>query len=264
MFYYLNKTVFGLLNPMAFGLLLLLAGVIFGLRRWRRTGLAFSTAALAWFSIWSFGFFFPNLKTDLESIYPPQRAEEMPTADAIVLLGGGMSANTNTLVYAELHQAADRVWHAARLWKAGKAPVIITSGENEALASVPFLLDLGVPKSAIVVEPDARNTEENAKLVIEWLKTQKTDGTAPRRVLLVTSAWHMRRALLMFERAVAKATASSYLQIEIIPAATDYDGLVCKGPFMYLDLFPSSDVVYDRSRVLKEILGYWGYRLFKK
>ena len=264
MFYYLNKTVFGLLNPMAFGLLLLLVGIIFGWRKWRRTGLVFSTAALAWFSIWSFGFFFPNLKTDLESIYPPQRAEEMPTADAIVLLGGGMSANTNTLVYAELHQAADRVWHAARLWKAGKAPVIITSGENEALASVPFLLDLGVPKSAIVVEPDARNTVENAKLVAEWLKTRKSDGVASRRILLVTSAVHMRRAVLMFEQAFAKAVSASESPIEVIPAATDYDGLVCQRPFEYSDLFPSPDSMYDKSRTFKEILGYWGYRLLRK
>ncbi len=267
MFYYLNKIVFGLMNPMSVGLLLLLAAVVFGWRRWRRTGLWFATAALVWFTFWGFGFTSPDFKKSLEEMYPPQRAEDMPKADAIVVLGGGMSANTNTLVYAEMHLGADRVWHAARLWKAGKAPVVITSGEGEADASYPLLRDLGVPESAIVLENEARNTEENAKYVAEWLKANGKPSDSPgaaRRILLVTSAMHMRRAVLMFERAFAKICGEGEAPIEIVPAAADYDGLVCERPFKFTDIFPSPDSMYVKSITFKEILGYWGYRLLRR
>lgn len=267
MMYYVNKVVFGLLNPVTFGLILLTIGVILGWRKWRKTGLVFATLALVWFSIWSFGFIFPHLKTDLEELYPPLRAEEMPTADAIVLLGGGMGCNTNLLVYPEICQAADRVWHAARLWKAGKAPVIITSGESEEFTSVPLLLDFGVPKSAILVEPSARNTEENAKFVAEQLKAGVKEGDAPRKILLVTSALHMRRAELMFRRAFEKYAAvegNGARPIEIIPAASDYDGLLWKDEVTIDSFFPSPEGMADKSRTFKEILGYWGYRILRK
>ena len=267
MFYYLNKIVFGLMNPMSVGLLLLAAGVVFGWKRWRRTGLWLTTAALLWFAFWGFGFTCPDVKVLLEDMYPPQRAEDMPKADAIVVLGGGMSSNTNTLVYAEMHLGADRVWHAARLWKAGKAPVVITSGEGEADSSYPLLRDLGVPESAIVLENVARNTEENAKYVADWLKANVKASDLPggrRRILLVTSAMHMRRAVLMFERAFAKICGEGEAPIEIVPAAADYDGLVCKRPFQFTDIFPSPDCMCVRSLTFKEILGYWGYRLLRR
>ena len=92
-------------------------------------------------------------------------AEEMPEADAIVLLGGGMAAAPGHYPYADMAPAADRVWHAARLYKAGKAPLIIPSGSGDLASTVPLLRDFGVPQAAILVEGKARNTEENAKFV---------------------------------------------------------------------------------------------------
>lgn len=258
--YYLNQTVFGLLNPMSFGILLLSAGLVFSWRRWRRTGLAFVALALVWFSFWSFGFFVPNLRIDIEELYPPQRVEELPKADAIVLLGGGISFNTNELVYAELHDAADRVWHAARLYKAGKAPVILMTGQGEEQSAKLLLRDLGVPDSALMIESEARNTEENAKFAARVLAARKTSSTMPR-ILLVTSALHMRRARFMFERAFAKLPGP---RIDVIPAATDYEGLNGRRSFRYSDLFPSSSCMEDRTFAFKEILGYWGYRFLRK
>jgi uncharacterized SAM-binding protein YcdF (DUF218 family) len=268
MFYYVNKIVFGLMNPISVGLLLLFAAVVFGWLRRGRAGLWLATAALVWFVLWSFGFTSPDFKVSLEEMHPPQRAEDMPKADAIVVLGGGMCANTNTLVYAEMHMGADRVWHAARLWKAGRAPVVIASGVGEADASYPLLRDLGVPESAIVLENAARNTEENAGYVVEWLKANggSADGRAggARRILLVTSAMHMRRAVLMFERAFAKARGEGEAPVEVVPAAADYDGLAAVRPFRFSDVFPSPDHLYAKSLAFKEILGYWGYRLLRR
>ena len=199
----------------------------------------------------------------LEREWPVTRAEDMPTADAIVLLGGGMGSNTNVYPYAEMWSGADRVWHAARLYKAGKAPIVISTGVGERESSLPLLCDLGVPASAVVIEDKARNTEENAKFVERLLK-ERTHAEAQRpgeeekkKVLLVTSAWHMRRSVLMYRRYAPN--------LEIIPAAADYEATVNTGhPFCIKDLWPDATMFYANSYISKEYIGYWGYRLFRR
>ena len=189
----------------------------------------------------------------LECEWPVVLAEDAPKADAIVILGGGMAANTNVYKYAEMWSAADRVWYAARLWKAGKAPIVIASGTGEREATVPLLRDLGVAEASFVVEDKARKTEENAKFVEDTLATKNTKDA---KILLVTSAWHMRRSLLMFTKYAPN--------LEIIPAATDYEALVRTGKgFRFDDLMPSADCLMANSYCCKEYIGYWGYRLLR-
>ena len=194
----------------------------------------------------------------LESEWPIVKAEDAPKADAIVLLGGGMGANPNVYPYAEMWNGADRVWHAARLYKAGKAPIVIPTGYGEWESTVPLLRDFGVPESAIVVEDKARNTEENAKFVESMLATKSAkDGSAGRKsVLLVTSAWHTRRSVLMYRKYAPS--------LEIIPAAADYEATVLTGhPFAFKDIWPDANMFFCNSYIFKEYLGYWGYRLVR-
>ena len=120
---------------------------------------------------------------------------------------------------------------------------------------MPLLLDLGVPEGAIRVEPEARNTEENAKFVEKILEPRNTQNTR-KRVLLVTSAWHMRRSVLMYRKYAPS--------LELIPAAADYEATVQTGrPFSLKDLWPDATMFYANSYILKEYLGYWGYRLLR-
>jgi len=128
-------------------------------------------------------------------------AAEAPACcyDAIVVLGGGVTpAAPPVLVDPDLADAADRVWYAARLYHRGVARRIIVSGGSllarnsdpattEAEAMRRFLVDLGVPSDAIVSEGKSMNTRENIRNVREMV------GEA--RVALVTSAFHMPRAL---------------------------------------------------------------------
>ena len=243
----------------------------------------------------------------LEREWPIVKAEDAPKADAIVLLGGGMGSNTNVYPYAEMWNGADRVWHAARLYKAGKAPIVIPTGCNERESAVPLLRDLGVPESAILVEDEARNTEENARFVERMLKmshaeaqrrgegerdlfghkgqekqeigrgkngrvehvdrvegegknsrVERVDGEGKKqRVLLVTSAWHMRRSVLMYRKYAPS--------LEIIPAAADYEATVITGhPFGFKDIWPDAEQLFRNSYIFKEYLGYWGYRLLRR
>ena len=124
---------------------------------------------------------------------------------AIVLLGGGINpAAPPARPNPDLGDAADRVWHAARLYRQGLAPKIVVSGglspglesrkdiQTEAEAMKSLLIDLGVPSSAIVLEEKSRNTRENARHTKAQLGSQKA--------ALVTSAFHMPRSLQNFER----------------------------------------------------------------
>ena len=115
------------------------------------------------------------------------------------MLGGGVTpAVPPYLMEPDLADAADRVWYAARLYHRGVARRIIVSGGsllvqksgpavNEAAAMRQFLVDLGVPPEAIVSEGNSLNTLENIRNVRAMV------GDA--RVALITSAYHMPRAL---------------------------------------------------------------------
>ncbi len=248
---WLNKVVWYMLMPMTIGCLLVSIGLVLSWSRKRRAAMVALLGALLWFWVWGTQAFYRVLGGMLENPYPPQRVETMPAADAIVVLGGGMGCNTN-LPYAEMWSAGDRVWHASRLYKAGKATVVIPSGSCEEYAAVPLLMDLGVPRKAIRVESQARNTEENARLVEKLVRG--LPGIQKKRiprVLLVTSAWHMRRSLLNFEKT----------GLEVIPAATDHEAMENNGrPLRWFHFFPTHEYLDRNTRMMKEFWGYWLYR----
>ncbi len=259
--YILNKIVGTVLSPLGLSLAALICAGAWALwkRRWKGVAIT-ALVCVAWLWVWGTGVWLRVVGLPLERGWTQMRAEALPQADAIVLLGGGMSAQPRVYPYADMHSAADRVWHAVRLYRAGKAPIIVPTGSGDKESTVPLLLDFGVPESAIVGEYEARNTEENARFVAKLLaERRKPSGASPQprpRVLLVTSAWHMRRSLLMYTK-YAK-------DIEIIPAPADFEVTVaCADPLEVKDFFPSADALLWNSYMAKELIGYWGYRLFR-
>ncbi|MGH7976503.1 MAG: YdcF family protein [Limisphaerales bacterium] len=99
-------------------------------------------------------------------------------ADALVVLGGG---------------SRDRPERAAELFKKQTAPRIIVSGFGDCGINRRFLIQAGVPANAIEMEDRSRTTKENAQFTIKLLRQQKL-----KRVVLVTSWYHSRRALATF------------------------------------------------------------------
>ena len=248
--YILNKIVGALLSPAVVTMMIFIVAFIAALRGHRRLAIKLFGAAALWFLIWSSPVTYRYLASGLEMHFPVVMAEESPTADAIAILGGGVGCNTNEYPYGEMWTSADRVWHGARLYKAGKAPKIFITGGGTTFGTAMLLQDFGVPKEAICNNLTARNTEEEAKFIA---------STGVKRLLLVTSAWHMRRAKLMFEKYAPG--------LEVIPAATDYEALVrCgwKSGFNWSDFIPNAEMLFQSSYMLKEIIGYWGYRLFRR
>ena len=254
----INKLVAFVANPLSVGMLLVAASLVFVLFKKRKTAIGVLGISLTWFWFWSMPVVGGWLAIPLERDFHVQLAEDMPTADAIVLMGGGVWGTTN-YPYASLKDGADRAWHAARLWKAGKAPIIIPSNKDAEFCDVKLLVDLGVPREAIVLENKAVNSEENAKFVREILnrveQAEHVDGWKPT-VLLVTSACHMRRSLYMFEKYAP--------EIECIPAATDYQALPWKDlPFKFRSLLPSIDAFARNNSFIHEYIGYYGYKWFR-
>lgn len=101
-----------------------------------------------------------------------------PQADYIVVLGGG---------------SGERPTRAAELYRAGVAPKILVSGAGDAPGNRLLLIHRSVPSSAIQLEPDSKTTKENAQFSIPLLR-----AAGAKRVVIVTSWYHSRRALKCF------------------------------------------------------------------
>lgn len=252
----INHAIAMMLSPLGLWFFAMVVVAVLAAKKWKRSAWVVGVFAVTLLWVFSCGWMVRVIGVGLERLYPPVAMSEVPQADAIVILGGGMWANPTASPYAEMFGAADRVWHAARLWKARKAPIVMASGTNEVCSTKPFLLDLGVPESAIRIENASRNTEENAKFVARVLSTSQTSQVSKPRILLVTSAWHMRRAKLMFERYAPG--------LEIIAAPCDHEALLANAePIEVKDFFPGADSLSRNSYMVKEIIGYWGYRLLR-
>jgi uncharacterized SAM-binding protein YcdF (DUF218 family) len=218
--YELAKLAEYLLSPLTVAMgLWLLAGLCLALRR--RT-LAVALASIAFIGLWlgAMPVVARALTGALEAQYPALTVEATPSADAIVVLGGALIlARPPQRPSFGLGPAAARVWHAAELHRAGKAKWIVLAAGGlqddpdqpvEADAMSQMLVTLGVPEAAIRRETASRTTRDNARNVLPILKK-----LGARRILLVTSAQHMPRAVKTFTK------VSVAREVEIVPCTTD-------------------------------------------
>jgi uncharacterized SAM-binding protein YcdF (DUF218 family) len=186
--------------------------------------------------------------------------EPMPTADAIVILSGGIHARTPPRPTVEVSEAGDRVLYGAELFRRGHAPQIISTGDvgpgtigrrPEAEDMADLLAMVGVPRAAIVLETAAKNTHEHAVNLCPMLQERRIG-----RVLLVTSAIHMARSLGVFRR--------SCPNVEYIPAPTDFRATAPRPTAWYrqlVALLPTPYTLGDFTDATHEYLGMLYYRL---
>ena len=236
-----------LISPLGFSLALLAFALILLLLRRIKGSITLALTAFAWLWIWSTPLASYLLQNQMESAYPPLSIEVVPNAEAIVVLGGAVGLPSMGFPYANLGPAADRVWHAARLYQAGKAPWVVLSGgadlslaqESEAKAMAGFIKDLGVPNLALILEEQSRTTSQNASMTATLLK----ERNITHHILLVTSALHMERAKRLFEK--------RGFQVEAI--ATDHEATARPvGPLAYL---PDAEALSNSARAMKELVG---------
>lgn len=95
------------------------------------------------------------------------------------------------------YRAIDRLSQALELYKKGKFKKILLSGGNSEMDStITFLLNQGIPFEDLMFEDQSLNTYENALFSKQFLDKKKYSS---KRILLITSAYHMRRAKKCFD-----------------------------------------------------------------
>jgi uncharacterized SAM-binding protein YcdF (DUF218 family) len=245
----LSKLLSLLIYPLSMSLLLCVLALIFSRLRWERGSFYTLLLAFSWLYLCSTAFFANFLMGTLERGFVPRAMSVIAPADAIVLLGGAMRGDTHMGTFADLNQHADRLVYAVALYKAGKAPVILLTGGGvqgarpEAQQMKDVLTIMGVPDRHVLLENASRDTHDNAVFSAQMLKAR-----GMHRILLVTSAYHMRRSLALFEAQ----------GLEVAPAPTDYQQLVARQ--VLPDWVPVVGNLYQTTNALHEMVGYWVYR----
>ena len=259
--YYLNKIIGFLISPIGIAIAGLVIAVVCAWLKRVRLAKWIGGVTVAWLWLWMTPFMTRFVGAPLEREFlicgRVPAVESFPEADAIVVLGGSMGSDTNLNGYAEMWTSADRVWQAARLWKAGKAPRIIATGDGARESTLGLLKDFGVDEKCVEFL-DARNTEEEARVVGEVVfNAEKQRGReAESKILLVTSAWHMKRARMMFEK-YAKG-------VEVVCASADFEmSMAARRLCGFKAVLPDAYMLHLNSVAVHEWVGIVGYGVMR-
>lgn len=134
------------------------------------------------------------------------REQRLHHAEAIVVLGNRPPRDATGAVAPE---TARRVRRGVELYERGLAPRLVLTGGpapgggTEADVMAAYARELGVPEDAIVTEPRAHDTAENAGYSIALVCGGA--ATCTPDVIVVSSPYHLRRAVRLFECAGARA-----------------------------------------------------------
>ncbi len=239
-----------LLFPLQQVLLLLLCGLLALWFGRRRLAVILLVTGSLWLYLCSTSTMADYLMGRLESAYPVEPVDSFPRAAAIVVLGGSTRGDIAQGRTADLNAQADRLVFATQLYRLGKAPLVLLSGGSaghsrpEAQEMAEILGIMGLPESVLLLESQSRNTYENA-----YYSAQLLEKRGIRRVILVTSAFHMARAQAAFV----------HQGVEVIPAATDYQLL--SHDTLLPSLLPSFAALGRTTYALREMAGMLVYRL---
>ena len=189
----------------------------------------------------------------VENDHVRQSPQSVSNAQAVVVLSGMLADVKSAEGIIQEWSDPDRFFAGVELFKASKSNQLIFTGgllpwsksdqaEGDVLRR--YAIDMGVPSESIKVSGNAQNTYEEAKAV----KTLLGGGL---KIILVTSAFHMPRAQLLFERA----------GFEVVPFAVDYK--VGYSQKTFLDLLPSPGALYQIDMGIREMIGRLYYQYVK-
>jgi uncharacterized SAM-binding protein YcdF (DUF218 family) len=241
MFFILSKLFTLLLHPLTWVVVILLFAIIARNQKKKTRLLIISTVMLCIFSN-------PLLIDTLSRLWDVDRYQPSATKySAVILLGGFVSEDDEGNGY--FNWAADRYIQATKQVINHTAQRILFTGGNAALNPDGFteaafvkteLKKLNIADSVVIMETQSRNTAENAAYSKPLL--QKAGLKPP--YLLVTSAFHMRRAALIFKKA----------GVNVVPYPSNY--LYGKRSITLMSIIPSAEALVTWNLYLKEMVGY--------
>jgi uncharacterized SAM-binding protein YcdF (DUF218 family) len=200
MFFVFSKIFYFLLMPISWITLCLAFAVILKKGRSKKVFLYLGFAQLILFTS-------PVITTEVVNWWEMDYIliDDLENYDIAIILTG-VTSDQEPRDRVNYRKGADRVLHPIHLYKIGKIKKILVTGgsglvinKNEDVESENLkktLLLAGIPETDIILEPKAKNTHENAQFSADILNKNFPN----QRYLLVTSAFHMRRALACFQK----------------------------------------------------------------
>lgn len=241
---------------MAWFALLLAAAICSRRRRWLGATVLLATALGLW-AIAQPPLVAP-LMGELERPWLQSTVDQAPAADAVIVLGGGWRESPHEFAGFDLTAAADRLMTGIELCQRGRAAALVLGGDPPISAggSSPdteqvrrWLERWGLAKVPFHTLGPVINTRDEAVSARELIQRQKW-----KRVLLVTSAFHMRRALAVFAKeGVAVHPVACDFQAERLPAAS-----------LSWKPFPDAEAIAVLDLWWHEQVGWLAYRLLGK
>jgi uncharacterized SAM-binding protein YcdF (DUF218 family) len=235
------------LSPFNWIVILLLAAWIFRKRSLKKTLLIIALCLFILFgNKWLLNLFAKNWQPN------PVAVNTLPVYSCGIVPGGFASPDADGNGY--FNSSSDRFIQVLKLYHLGKIKHILISGGNGKTNDIHFreaawvkgeLHAFGIPDSVILTEDKSNNTAENAvntKHILDSLRL-------PPPYLLITSAFHLPRASLIFKNAGVDAN----------PFPCNYT--TGRGAFGFEDLIPGPSTLLAWDPFLKETVGYLWYKL---
>ncbi len=249
MFFVLSKILSVFIHPLSWIILLIIFGII--TKREKRKKWSFRIAGIV-------TLFFSNtvIFCEFTRLWEMEgsKIETVEHHDVAIVLGG-MAEYDNNLKRISLRRGGDRIWQALQLYHLGKVDKIMIVGANgnivdrglrEATQFKEALLNQGIPEQDILVEEYSKNTYQNAveskKIIDQYPEIQK--------ILLVTSALHMRRSKACFEKA-------GFNNFNFF--TTDHYTGSARGYSFEQFILPNASVMSDWGKLIHEWVGYATY-----
>jgi len=239
---YFARTVLDILLPPSGLLIMLILGALLLKTRFKKSGKTFVVISIASLYFLSTGLFSSFLLEPLENDYPPLQQNHNPV-DAIVVLTSGAKDLTNIgLGIVPDSTSLENLTHGIKVFiEMGNVPFIISGGRAD--PEKPYLsigkalgneaMQLGISEDNLIIEDDSKTTYEGALKVFELLKGKK-------KILLVTSAYHMGRSVMLFKKA----------GFDVIPSPTNFN--VGKSDTTFYSFIPNAFSLYMSSMALYE------------
>lgn len=186
----------------------------------------YTLAGNSWFGTWLIG--------TLERQTPMIDFAVIEPLDAVCVLGGGTSRRLDKRP--QIGAAGDRLLVGAQLYRLGKTPLLIASNPTSDTCLV--WRNMGVPENVILALPLVVNTDQE---IMACKKMKEQYGW--KRFGLVTSAWHLPRALRLCRK----------YGLEVTPLPANYQSTPPQG--FWLNFVPQEDAFYNVQHACWEYLG---------
>ncbi len=250
---YLLKLIKEIVLPPGGLILLLLLSLLLMSTRRKRAGRVLAIGSLVLFYFLSTDFGVNTLMLPLEGRYPPMKQPRFRSPYIVVLTGGVTDLSHIGLDVTVSDSSLRRLVKGIEIMNVSEDAILVIAGGRgsaggpgipEALALQRTAKALGISERRTILEMGSRDTWENVMNLKPLLK----DTSRP--VVLVTSAFHMPRAVWCFRK----------LGIEVIPAPTDYR----TSPLRIYSFVPSARALRDSSAAIGEYLSFGWYLLREK